>query len=76
MMSVGVEMTSYLEDADQYRKTTNHQRNPQFDDMVVTEGPHIFKLASHTSLGLFPVYHSLRYVFHGNLVPSDGMHCH
>ena len=77
MMSVGVEMTSYLSIAETVRyRHTQTQMHPQLDDVGMSKRPHIFHLPLYPRLGLGHIDDLLRDELHGNPMASDGMHGH
>ena len=61
MISVGVEITSYLIKNRQALNYTDQKkiRHRQFDDVRMSKGSHVFKLSSNTGFSLFAKNNSL-----------------
>jgi hypothetical protein len=74
MMSVGVEMTSYLQNV--RRTPLEVGWDAQFDDMGVPQSSHILEFTPYSSLGLFSLDDGLGNVLHSDLVACHRMYCH
>lgn len=73
MMSLGVDITSYLKPNHGNCSNDQGAEGVQLDYMGMSESSHILILASDTVLVLFSASDSLGDEFHGNDVACDGV---
>ena len=60
MISVGVEITSYLIKSSSLENDSDQKRlDGQFDNVRMSKGSHVFKLSSNTGFGLLTKDYSL-----------------
>lgn len=76
MMSLGVDITSYLKPNNGNSFSDLGAEGVQLDYMGMSESSHILILASDTVLVLFPTSDSFGDEFHGNDVACNGVLCH
>jgi hypothetical protein len=76
MISVGVDMTSYLTAIGKHKQRVGMRKWLQLENVRVLQHPHVFEIPSNFDLHPIAMYYSFGMELHGDFMTSNGVYGH